>query len=321
MAESRATLLFQKIVVTPDPVAAIEQMVADHEQEAEYLDFKTEGAEKDNRDNWSVALSGFANTEGGVIVWGIDCRKNDINGTMVDCANDRKPVRNPVQLVQQLRNWLIAATIDPVRGVDIRHYPKADGTGYVVCLIPQGSNPPYRATLEKSNQYWQRSQDKFVLISHHLLRSLFYPRTAPKLTLEAERRHDGGINISLLNTGTASAEDVALKVRCNRSIFDDGLGSLGGGPARSIAQWTPVGFQSFLLHPQSREQLLTLKILQRRAGAGTVKIAIYMRHQQPAHFSLDIAMDFAVDQNPFAAPKENGISIKEIEQDEYERYK
>lgn len=53
------------------------------QSETLHLDFTTKhdsetGAlDLDDRKGLSIALSGFANAEGGVLVWGVDCRKVD----------------------------------------------------------------------------------------------------------------------------------------------------------------------------------------------------------------------------------------------------
>jgi hypothetical protein len=50
------------------------------------LDFKTVNSallNRDDRMSLACALSGFANSSGGLIVWGVDARKN---GDGVDCA-------------------------------------------------------------------------------------------------------------------------------------------------------------------------------------------------------------------------------------------
>jgi len=50
--------------------------------EEEWLDFKGAAATPPDKikEIWSKALAGFANTEGGVLVWGIDARKDPTTG-------------------------------------------------------------------------------------------------------------------------------------------------------------------------------------------------------------------------------------------------
>ena len=56
----------------------------------------------------------------------------------------------------------------------------AEVPGCVVCLIPEGKNKPYRAKLV-DEKYFMRAPDRMEVIPHSLLRSLFYPTSAPEL--------------------------------------------------------------------------------------------------------------------------------------------
>ena len=277
---SRAENYFRQIVDAADPIARIGQTLTDREQETEYLEFKRAGEEKHNRANWSIALSGFANTEGGVIVWGVWAKPTDVNGTSVDCVKELNAVANPVALEQQLRNWLLIATVDPVQGVDIRSFQKNDGTdtGYVVCLIPQGSNPPYRADLDTAKQYWLRSQDKFVVMPHALLRSLFYPHLFPKISFRVTRAQNL-YHIFLTNTGTATAEELTVYMRTIERKFRPNSSS-----SSPMQHKEPI-----TLHPGQEIQYYMGGISQEQnVTTFDIKLAFYMRHQQPQYGSIEI---------------------------------
>lgn len=118
--------------------------------EGEYLDFKTgKGEPQGHNEAWSKALSAFANTEGGVLVWGVDARKPktpDTMGRRLDKVEAMTPVDDPLKLRELLKDCLRDATIEPVRGVEYltvtaspSHGP---GKGYLIYLIPEGANKP-----------------------------------------------------------------------------------------------------------------------------------------------------------------------------------
>ena len=73
---SNARSIFERYSTS---LAAIEQSIVHPAREENlYLDFKKAAdgkgpATKPDRKNLSKALSGFANSEGGVIVWGVQC--------------------------------------------------------------------------------------------------------------------------------------------------------------------------------------------------------------------------------------------------------
>jgi len=59
-------------------IAVIHRFVEHQWQESVHLEFKTlangRTFEKNDRQNPAQAISGFANAEGGIIVWGIECK-------------------------------------------------------------------------------------------------------------------------------------------------------------------------------------------------------------------------------------------------------
>ncbi len=82
--------------------------------ETDWLDFKGAQDLKDNdvKKIWSEALSGFANTEGGVIVWGIDARKDE--KTKIDCASGFSLVKDPSAFTSRLKELHSQSTHPPI---------------------------------------------------------------------------------------------------------------------------------------------------------------------------------------------------------------
>src|SRR6266404_6707775 len=87
---SIAKEFFLKIVGGLDPAAATKGLVRATPPcfETEWLDFKGAARITDqiSKRKWSEALAGFANTQGGVLIWGVDARKDPATG--VDAACD-----------------------------------------------------------------------------------------------------------------------------------------------------------------------------------------------------------------------------------------
>src|SRR4051812_5584309 len=74
--------------------------------ENEYLEFKRVAHDPENQRFWSEALSGFANTEGGLLVWGIGTGKVMPPGgdRRIDVATELKPLPAPASFVQFLQD-------------------------------------------------------------------------------------------------------------------------------------------------------------------------------------------------------------------------
>src|SRR5262249_47263569 len=85
--------LFDQIV--QEGVPAIHQLIAQRQQENVELEFKTKANHnngelpKDDRKNLGIILSSFANSMGGLVIWGVLAAKNDDG---VDCATEAKPI-------------------------------------------------------------------------------------------------------------------------------------------------------------------------------------------------------------------------------------
>jgi hypothetical protein len=216
----RARVLFDEIFQSSDAVAYIRAMVDRQEPENDILEFKgmdkLELNDQAVKEYWSKALSGFTNTSGGVIIWGVDARKDP--KTKIDGASALALCPNVKALTEVLKGCLLQATNDVVEKVQIHPITfEQSGGGVVVVWVGEGTNKPYRADLDKSRQYYMRVEDKFCMIPHALLRSLFYPRLSSKL--EAVIKIDAAgkpltfeFGIALTNKGTATARDVMIVI-------------------------------------------------------------------------------------------------------------
>jgi hypothetical protein len=228
---TNATALFEQLQDEAAALPTIERMVAEKRTESEVLDYKAADQipDRDRRTLWSKALSAFANTEGGVVVWGVDCRKekDGDSSLMLD-----RPTGNPAmapnatEFAQKLADLLATATADVVEGVRIVPV-RADGqAGYVACLIPEGRNKPYRAMFA-DERYYMRQPDRMASIPHSLLRTLFFPAVNPVLGVDVtampESLDDGRTaSIDFLahvtNLGNATARDAFVDVQLSHDM-------------------------------------------------------------------------------------------------------
>ena len=246
---SRAHEFFRQIVDGDNPAQFLQELVDSRRPENEFLEFKGASRiqQKQVREFWSQALSGFANTEGGVLIWGVRAARiqsPDEPSRRIDVASELDLVPHPTAFVQSLKDLLLEAVIEPLQGIELAQFNAGEGgeDGFVACLIPEGSHKPYRAQLDASRQYYQRIGDNFVVLPHSLLRSLFYPRIGPALS------------ISIAATSSAEAESASV-------TFDAEISNAGMGTARDVcvlaespmeATFSPHGYQVQDLGSHSR---------------------------------------------------------------------
>jgi len=234
---SRARQFFEQITGYTNPPEFLKRLVATRRPENEFLDFKSGKAqEKDAKRLWSEALSGFANTEGGVVVWGIDARREaspDDPSVKLDTACGFLYVEKPTSFAQILKDWQLEATEEAPGGVEIVPYPsEPDGSGFIVCYVPEGRQKPYRASRAQDRQYYIRIGSSFTVIPHALLRTLFYPQFTPSFGVVVELVYSTGhgqhpaieFRGSLVNTGLATAEGMRVVIKASRPEVQLGTG-------------------------------------------------------------------------------------------------
>ncbi len=202
-------------------LTAIDAFVADARQEDLHLDFKLFASppelSKDDKKNLAKALSGFANSDGGLIVWGVDARKN---ADGVDAAVAKAPIPRIDAVLSRL-NSLTGEAVSPiVDGVEHRvvKAPGADD-GFIVTIVPHSDSGPHMAKLGE-DRYYKRSGDSFYRLEHFDLEDMFGRRPKPKLEIATHPESGPSslagtefyITIGIRNTGRGVARFPFLKL-------------------------------------------------------------------------------------------------------------
>jgi hypothetical protein len=124
------------------------------------LDFKTitksDLSHSDDKKNLAKAISGFANSSGGIVIWGIDARKNQ-NG--IDCAVGKEEIKSLSMFLSRLNEFTGLAVSPIADGVRHRSILTGVDEGFAISLIPE-SDSPYMAKFHE-DRYYKRSGDSF----------------------------------------------------------------------------------------------------------------------------------------------------------------
>ncbi len=175
----RCREIFERIIAGGKQ--AIEDFIADRKAEELFLDFKRSsdnGAASRlsdiDRKNLAKAISGFGNSEGGVVVWGVDCSR-DVDGA--DVAKAKFPIENPKRFASLLQGVISSCTVPPHSGVENKLIEAEPGLGFVITLIPKSDFAPHQMLPNK--QYYIRAGSDFLPTPHDVLAGMFGRRPQP----------------------------------------------------------------------------------------------------------------------------------------------
>jgi len=204
----------------------IKEFVQRGQEEHLTLEFKTVITagltDKQDKKTFAKALSGFANSSGGVIVWGIVARKVKD----VDRACGTEEIK-PLSLFMSRLNELTGELVKPiVEGVQHKGIEVTSDKGFAVTLVPESNAGPHMA-MGFEGRHYKRSGDSFYPMEHFDIEDMFGRRKKPKLSLCTEIkkagrysssngiRHTFHVMIGIKNAGRGIAKHVALEVGVN----------------------------------------------------------------------------------------------------------
>jgi len=225
----------------------IKGFVEARRQEDLHLDFKTapKGLDKEARRNVAKAVSGFANSDGGIVVWGISARKVD----EVDAADQLDPIRQLAKFVSDLNSFTGQFVSPLVDGVEHRVIPdpSLQDSGYVITLVPVSNAGPHMAK-GGEDRYYKRSGDSFYRLEHYEVADLFGRRPHASLSLHCRPTfHDRrvSVEVGIVNSGRGMARFPYLELEVNSPFR---IGSIG------VTQKEGVNGMGTILVPRFSEQ-------------------------------------------------------------------
>lgn len=182
---SRAEDIFQKLIYFGEE--AIDDYIINMQTEELFLDFKQAISvgkngttlHKDDRKNLAKCISGFGNSEGGVVIWGVECSRDlDIG----DVAKAKVKVKNVHRFLSWLENAISGCTI-PSHNKVRNHIISVDdnGDGFIATYIPKCDIAPLMSTV--GNNIYIRSGSNNVPAPYSVIAGMFGRRPQPNLEL------------------------------------------------------------------------------------------------------------------------------------------
>ncbi len=261
-------------------------------EESYHRDFKSVGNQKSSlptvgdKKNYAKALSGFANSAGGVVVWGVDCRSVD-HGP--DVVQGRLPIADPGLFANRLELLTPDMVVPWLEGVKHEVIQDPSGGGYVITLIPASEQSPHMACGQEQHVYFKRSGAEFLPMEHGEVEGAFFRPRLPKLVLTYYLAKAGVVGsgtpqaasllavvLSIHNAGGALARYVRLELVSADRVGVD-MGGLNGlrdfglpmqpGVPRSGPPMAFGGSSDHVVHPGSTIDVLRLNRQQVPAAA------------------------------------------------------
>ena len=182
---SRAEDIFEKLVYFGED--AIDEFIMERQTEELFLDFKQAVSDgksmrtlhPSDRRNLGKAISAFGNSEGGVLLWGVECSRDLELG---DVAKAKVKVQNVHRFLSWLENAISGCTI-PSHNKIRNHIIScdADGNGFVATYIPKSDIAPLMTTT--GSHIYIRSGSNNVPAPYAVIAGMFGKRPQPNIEL------------------------------------------------------------------------------------------------------------------------------------------
>ena len=205
--------LWQDLVA--DAVIAVGALITSKAHEGLRLEFKVKSDQtgdlnKDDKRNLGEALSGFSNSDGGILIFGIETAK-DGDG---EFASGFKPL-HPLSALQGKIESLCSEYISPPNvKIEVITITLQEDSGLIAIRIPRGENRPYMSMAPTHQKYYKRSHDRFVPLENYEVVDLVKISDSPSLECELrfmDRGSMGGNRMASLIFGVRNTSRIIAK--------------------------------------------------------------------------------------------------------------
>jgi len=160
----------------------LESLIENGQAENLYLECKAPSSPKFGRDqkaNLAKIISGFSNTNGGVVIWGISTSNNLHDG--LDILVQIEPVGTCKNFAARLSSNIPMLTTPPVLNISNKVIMKKanDTKGVILTHIPKYVGDPIQSN--EDNMFYFRSGHEFTVAPYEMIHRLFLSTISPDL--------------------------------------------------------------------------------------------------------------------------------------------
>jgi hypothetical protein len=264
----------------------LDRLIQECQEENLHLEFKTVNdprlKTREIRKTLARVLSAFANSDGGLIVWGLATRSD----TGADYASSKQPIEDLLVFYPRLVSLCGDALTPVLNGVDHAKIEIAGGRGYAATFVPPTDLGPHMARLGE-DRYYKRSGDQTYRMEHFDLADMFGRRPQPKLRLVTRVKRRSKIKPS---RGPVEQKFYVIV----------GIRNEGRGPARApfLRLWNtgPYSFSQFGIDGNGNEGLPRLLSVEGEGGRSYGGDANQLIHPETALYVAALSGSIIEDQ-------------------------
>lgn len=228
------------------------ELISNGESEGIYYECKSPIEPKLNKDmqkHLAKACSGFANTNGGIVIYGMSTVHHGHSD--LDVMAQLEPIGQVTNFAKQVENSIPALSTPAILKPEIRiiKEKESDTKGVVIVHIPKFSSDPVQSAIDEL--FYFRSGDDFVVAPYDMIRRFFAAAESPELELiyvagilkQSPGNGPWAIPVVLRNNSAAIAEHVKVVV----SVADPTqYANVSSNSIRDASEINPGNFRTYI---------------------------------------------------------------------------